>query len=119
MIPFPEQYELIALFESEPVLTDAKVPWTYNHLRFTRAIGDNTVDCAIEPGSETLRFRWLQHGAEVLDLDLRGVSGVTVECESGREALVAHFRKDRGVWPVRIQFTPAIHVSWGTTQELY
>lgn len=118
MKPFPDQHELIALFESEPVLTDAKVPWTYNHLQFTRTIGDSTVECAIEPGYETLRFRWLQRGVEVMDLDLHWVSGLSVECEHGREALVAHFRERGGRLPLRIQLAPNIHVSWGTSSEL-
>ena len=115
---FPDQHELISLFESEPTLADAKVPWTYNRLQFTRTIGDSTVECIIEPGYETLRFRWSQRGAEVMDLDLRWVSGLTVEYKDGREALVAQFRDRSGVSPLRIQLTPSIHVSWGTTQEL-
>ena len=118
MSPFPDEYELISLFESEPVLADAKVPWTYNHLRFTRTIGESTVECVIEPGYETLKFRWVQSGTEVVSLDLHWVSGITVECEGGREALVAQFRERHGVLPVRIQLAPTIHVSWGTTQEL-
>ena len=115
---FPDQYELISLFESEPVLADAKVPWSYNRLRFTRTIGDSTVECIIEPGYETMKFRWVQGDTKVLDLDLHAVSGITVECEGGREALVAHFREGRGVSPVRIQLAPAVHVSWGTTTGL-
>jgi len=118
MTPFPDEYELISLFESEPVLADANVPWAYNHLRFTRTMGRDTLECAIEPGYERLKVQWRQNGREVLSLDLRCVSGLTVECDSGRETLVAHFRDGRGVSPVRLQFTPAIHVSWGTTQEL-
>ena len=115
---FPDQYELIGLFECEPVLADAKVPWTYNRLQFTRTIADSTVECIIEPGYETLRFRWSLRGSEVMDLDLRWVSGLTVESEQGCEALVAQFRDRSGVSPLRIQLTPSIHVSWGTTQEL-
>lgn len=116
---FPEQYELISLFESEPVLTDANVPWPYNRLQFTRTIGESIVECIIEPGYETLKFRWLQRGTEVLNLDLRCVSGITVECKDGREALVVLFPEGWGALPIRIQLAPAIHVSWGTTQDLY
>jgi hypothetical protein len=118
MKPFPDQYELLSLFESDPVLTDAKVPWAYNHLTFTRTIGESRIECEIEPGYETLKFRWVQHGAEVMDLDLHWVSGLTVECDGGREALVAHFRERSGLLPLRIQFAPSIRVSWGTTGNL-
>ncbi len=118
MNPFPEQHELISLFESEPVLTDAKVPWSHNHLRFTRTIGDSTVECAIEPGYETLRFHWLQRGVEVMNLDLHWVSGLRAERERGREAMIAHFRKHSGIMPLHIQLAPSIHVSWSTSSEL-
>jgi hypothetical protein len=118
MKPFPEEHELIGLFESEPVLADADVPWTYNCLRFTRTVGHSTVECAIDPGYEKLTFRWLQKDTEIVVLDLCWVSGITVECENGREALIAHFRERHGILPVRIQLTPTIHVSWGTTVDL-
>ena len=114
---FPEQYELIGLFESEPVLADVGVPWTYNRLQFTRTIGESSVSCVIEPGYETLRFRWFLRDIEVMDLDLRWASGLTVESEVGREALIADFR-GQGFSPLRIQLKPSIHISWGTTNDL-
>jgi hypothetical protein len=115
MKPFPDQHDLIALFESEPVLTDAGVPWCYNSLLFTRTIGDESVECIIEPGYGDLRFRWLQRGVEVVDLDVHAVSGLRVESENGREALVAEFGERSGSLPLRIQLAPRIHVSWGTS----
>ncbi len=118
MKPFPEQHELIGLFESEPTLTDAGIPWAYNLLRFTRTIGTSSIECVIEPGYEVLHFRWVQSGIEVVNLDLRSVSGLTIECGSGRETLVAHYREGLGVKPVRIQISPTVHISWGTTQDL-
>jgi len=74
---FPDHHELMSLFESEPTLVDAETPWTYNRLQFTRTTGDSAVECIIEPGCETPRFRWSLRGTEVMDL--RWVSGLTVE----------------------------------------
>ena len=34
MDPFPEEWELLALFESEPTLPISDVPWFYNRLTF-------------------------------------------------------------------------------------
>jgi hypothetical protein len=118
MKPFPQEHELLSLFESEPILLDANVPWTYNHLQFTRTIGESTVECVIEPGYETLQFRWSQRGVEIVALDLHWVAGLTVESDGGREALVAHFRERSGVSKLCIQFSPHIHISWGTTMDL-
>ena len=118
MNPFPAEYELVGLFESDPVLLDPLVPWAYNRLQFSRSMGESTIECVIEPGYETLKVRWIQGGAEVVNLDLRCVFGLTVELENDREALKAHFRDDRGVSPVSVQLKPTIHISWGTTQDL-
>ena len=58
MDPFPEEHDLLALFECKPTLADAKIPWSYNHLTFeTRRDGDQFT-CEIEPGDETLKLRW-------------------------------------------------------------
>jgi hypothetical protein len=114
MKPFPDQYELIALFESEPAVTDAGVPWAYNHLAFKRTVGDSRIECEIEPGYQELRFRWFQRDAQLVDLDLHWVSGLTIESEKGREILVAHFRERSGLMPLRIQISPTVHVAWGT-----
>jgi hypothetical protein len=32
--PFPEDHELLSIFESEPEVLDADVPWFYNTLTF-------------------------------------------------------------------------------------
>ncbi len=111
---FPEQYELISLFESEPVLIDTSAPWTYNRLEFTRTIGENRIECIIEPSDATLRIRWSQHGMLVIDLDLHKVHGLTVESVNGVDALIADFREGSGVSPLRVQLKPSIHVFWGT-----
>lgn len=108
----------LGLFESEPALQDQKVPWAYNHLTFSRTIGDHIICCEIEPGYETMKFRLVQRGAEIINLDLRWVSGLTVETRPGFEALVAHFRDRHGLPPLRIQFRPTVHLAWGTTIDL-
>jgi hypothetical protein len=40
MNPFPEDWELLAFFESEPTIEDRDVPWFYNCMTFetTRAL---------------------------------------------------------------------------------
>ena len=58
MNPFPEKWELISAFESEPNLTDADVPWAYNRLTFSKQIDGERLECTIEPGYETLSLRW-------------------------------------------------------------
>ena len=118
MKPFPDQHELIALFESEPVVKDVGVPWAYNHLTFTRTVGENRIECEIEPGYQELRFLWFQRGVVVVDLDLSWVSGLIVEREHGRESLIARFRERSGLLPLRIQISPSVYISWGTRTDI-
>jgi hypothetical protein len=37
---FPEEWELLSLFESEPKVLDQGVPWQYNTLTFDTQRGD-------------------------------------------------------------------------------
>ena len=118
MKPFPDPHELIALFEAEPVVLDERSPWLYNRLTFTRTMGENRIDCVIEPGYETIELCWRQRGVPVVDLNLKWVAGLAVEMEHGREALSAQFRERAGLLPLRVQFTPLVHISWGTSMVL-
>src|SRR5690348_10052658 len=117
MDPFPEQHELLSLFEAEPTLADPGVPWAYNSLRFETTRGRDHLVCEIEPGYEELRLNWSHDGAEIVRLDLRWVNGLTVESSDGRESLVGTFR-DAHVKPVRLQLRPIVHLTWGTSIEL-
>lgn len=113
MEPFPEEHDLIALFECEPVLTDKGVPWCYNCLTFKTDRGDGQIMCEIEPGDRTLRFEWIQKGQHLVSLDLNWVAGITAELDGKTEALVATFR-DENLVPLRIQLKSYVSVFWGT-----
>ena len=113
MNPFPEEHDLLALFECEPTLADAKVPWCYNHLTFKTRRGSDDLTFEIEPGYETLKVRWSRHDVPLVSLDLNWVSGLEAELKPESEALVAHFR-DRHILPLRVQLKPTISVSWST-----
>ena len=116
MKPFPEEHDLIALFECEPVLADKDVPWSYNHLTFKTTRGLDQIVCEIEPGYHTLKFEWKQNAQSLVTLDLNWVAGLTAELTGQAEALIATFR-DEHLKPLRIQLKPNVSVSWGTTVE--
>jgi hypothetical protein len=114
--PFPQDWQLIGLFECEPSLLDPGVPWVYNRLRFLSVRDQERIECEIEPASEIVEIRWWQSGLLRLHLDLRWVRSLVVEESSEREALVAEFRYGRGfVYPLVLQLRPNVSVSWGTS----
>lgn len=116
MDPFPEPYELIGLFECDPVLTDAEIPWAYNSLRFDTVRGTDHVVCEIQPGYEVVRLEWTRDRVEIVRLELNSVQGLIVETVGGREALIGCFR-DPTIEPFHLQLRPNVHLRWGTAVQ--
>src|SRR3954464_324442 len=92
MNPFPEEWELLALFESEPTIADRDVPWFYNRLTFETKRGGDEIRCEIEPGYEILNIIWWRDGKEKMKLELHWVRGLRVVTGGGLDYLVATFR---------------------------
>jgi hypothetical protein len=114
MKPFPEEHELLWLFESEPKLADADVSWYYNDLTFTLRRDNDYVECRISPAYEELKFYWSRDGMELVRLELRLVSGLEVIKAKDADLLKATFRKGSGIQPLLVKLKPHIWVSWGT-----
>lgn len=54
MNPFPEDYELISIFESEPKLLDEDIPWFYNTLFFRLQRNDDILSCIFSPAYRSI-----------------------------------------------------------------
>jgi hypothetical protein len=113
MQPFPAEHELIWLFESEPAVKLADVPWAYNELTFVTVRGPDTIRCVIEPGYQSLDLSWERDGLELVALALRRVRGIEVDRADGGEALVVTFAEP-GPAPLRLTLKPRVHLTWGT-----
>jgi len=116
MNPFPDEWELLSLFEAEPTITDRDVPWFYNRLTFNTTRGGDGICCEIEPGYEILNIRWWNRGREKIRLELRWVSGLQVVTGSGKDYLIAHFR-DRYLEDLEFHLKPVICLRWATSTE--
>jgi hypothetical protein len=116
MNPFPEEWELLALFESEPTITDRDVPWFYNRLNFETKRGSDEVRCDIEPGCEILEINWWHDGKERLKLELNWVAGLRVVTGGGKDYLIASFR-DQYLYDLEFHLKPEICLRWATSAE--
>ena len=116
MDPFPEDWELLSLFEVEPVLADRGVPWFYNCLKFETIRGDDHVCCEIEPASQVIRLSWCQARCQRLSLELHWVSGLKVVTGNGRDYFIATFR-DPNLLDMEFHLKPEIRAKWGTSCE--
>ena len=117
MDPFPDEWQLLSLFETDPRILDPEVPWTFNHLAFETTRGADRIRCVIEPGYEQLDFTWWHNQSRHLALELHWVSGLTVVTGGGNDYMVALFR-DHHLAELRLQLRPTIECSWGTTNDL-
>ncbi len=116
MDPFPEDWELLALFEVEPVLTDLNVPWSYNKLTFETKREEYLVRCEIEPSYEIIRLSCWQMGRELFSLDLHWVISLRVHTGEGKDYFVAHFR-DPNLLPLEFHLKPSVRLLWGTSSD--
>src|SRR5690348_12539032 len=108
---FPEEWELLWLFESEPTVLDNGVPWQYNTLTFETRRGDEYLKCEIDPKCEIVRLYWSRKGVELLTLDLIFVRGLRVETGKGRDMLIAYFREPY-LGHLELQMKPTISLRW-------
>lgn len=114
MDPFPQDWELISLFECEPEVALPDAPWDYNQLSFVSRRGDDHIVCEITARSEelTLTFRWWHRGTEHISLQLDSVRGLVVEMTPEQETLVVFFPQGSVfVHPLRIQLKPFISLT--------
>ena len=70
MVSFPEYYELISFFESEPKLIDPRAPWFYNILKFDYKNDAETVTCIIGPADRDIKIEWGQQGHIIGKFDI-------------------------------------------------
>jgi hypothetical protein len=116
--PFPQDWQLIGLFECEPALADSDIPWVYNRLTFQTDRGDDRIACDLEPASEIIALRWWQRGQLRLRLDLRQVAALAVDLTPAREALLVTFRlRCAYLNPLEVQLRPELLISWGTSDD--
>ena len=116
MDPFPEEWELLSLFESEPTVTDCGVPWYYNCLVFDTIRGDDRVQCEIEPCYRRLKLRWWQAQKPLISLELNWVRSLRVVTGDGTDMLVVSFL-DSHLLDLEFQLKPTICLRWATSSE--
>lgn len=117
MNTFPEEWELLALFEVEPTITDRDVPWYYNRLTFETTRGDDHIRCEIEPGYEKLNIVWWRGAKEKMTLELNWVNGLRVVTGGGTDYLVASFR-EKHLLDLEFHLKPEVRLRWGTSNDL-
>ena len=116
MEPFPDEWELLALFESEPTIEDRGVPWFYNRLIFETTRNADHIRCEIEPAYDTLKLYWWHERKERISLELTWVLALRVVTGGGIDYLVASFR-DSYLQDLEFHIKPEIRLRWATSAK--
>ena len=77
--PFPEDHELLSIFESEPTILDADCPWFYNTLTFTGERSGIEYLVRISPAYGELEVRLGKLNHPITHLSFAGVSGLRLK----------------------------------------
>jgi hypothetical protein len=115
--PFPEPWELISLFESEPTLLDPEVPWVYNSVTFMRERAGERIECTIHQADHEFAFSWTVDSRTVIRLDLNTVVGIEVR-QTKASAGLAITTSDAHLGPLQIQISPHVSVIWNASSDL-
>ena len=111
MDPFPERWELVSLFESEPEVDHPDEPWPYTRARLSLVRGDGRLDFQDVPADQEVDLTYTVDGRVVVALALRRVLALRVYQEQGTEGLEVTMQ-DASRGDLRVQTAPDITFVW-------
>jgi hypothetical protein len=112
METFPEEFELVGFFESEPEVSERDVPRFYNRHTYRYRRDKDSVVFEIEPASGEIDMTWRTDACEVASFALRRVSGQWVKGAPGEEFITAKFSQE-GLSDFILWLKPTVRVQWG------
>lgn len=109
----PELWELIALFEMEPVYVygDEKgIPWFYNTINFKLKRESETLNITISPANGILDIGLLIDDRKIIQISLENVEGMKIEKLHNKEILHILFNNNDVMEKFYIETKPQIYV---------
>ncbi|WP_419892080.1 hypothetical protein [Paenibacillus xylanexedens] len=110
MNPFPKDYELVELFESEPKIFDEEVPWYYNNLFFSLKRNDVTLVCLLQPAHGTLSLHLKVNNSSIYDLSFENVVGMEIEKSNTKEILKIILNDEDTIKTLLLETKPNIYL---------
>lgn len=114
---FPQEYEFIELFETEPAKLDEDIPFFYNNNTYKLCRPNGNLYFEIEPGSHWSRILWKQDEDLLIDLTFERIKRIEIEKRSGMEFLSLYFDEEQGLRTLLIKTKPEISIIWGTLRD--
>jgi len=114
---FPANHELIAFFESEPVVLDPDAPWLYNTLDFRTVRSGIEIGCRIVSSYGEITTRLMRAGQELAKFELRDAETIRLSMNEHQEVLVASFAPKLRLDNFALQLKPRVWVAWGNLHQ--
>ncbi|MVX67083.1 hypothetical protein GKZ28_25870 [Clostridium chromiireducens] len=113
MKEIPELWELIALFEMEPVYVygeETEIPWFYSTINFKLKRGSETLDINISPANGIIDIWLLIGDRKIIEINLENVEGIKIEKIHNKEILHILFSNDDVMEKFYIETKPQIYM---------
>ncbi|WP_284640776.1 hypothetical protein [Paenibacillus silviterrae] len=114
---FPEEHELIDIFECEPQLSleELDIPDYYKQWRFVLRRQTDVLEFEVEPSISYVYLRWHQENKVLMELSLEEVHGMEIKKQENSEFVLLSFREEC-LKALTIRTKPYIAIVWGTVK---
>jgi len=109
----PELWELIALFEMEPLYVygeERNIPWFYSTINFKLKRNRETLDITVSPANGIIDIWVLIEDRKIMQFSLENVEGMKIEKFHNKEILHILFPNDDVIEKFYIETNPQIYV---------
>ena len=113
MKEIPELWELIALFEMEPLYVygeERNIPWFYSTINFKLKRNRETLDITVSPANGIIDIEVLIEDRKIMQFSLENVEGMKIEKFHNKEILHIIFPNDDVIEKFYIETNPQIYV---------
>jgi hypothetical protein len=110
--PFPEDFELLSIFECAPEVLDTDIPWFYNTLTFRGKRDELNYLIKISPAYGCLEVRIGDPSQPITHLSITEVSALRLHEGHGEAVLMASFSPDSGRGILKIRLRPHLSIEW-------
>ncbi len=113
---FPEEWQLLSIFESEPELSDPRIPWLHNKLMFDYRAADDHLRVIIWPADGDFEIQFSKGSVPIFRADYHWVSECNYYREGHKEYLQLKFNESAATQDTFIFVKPTVFLQTGNTR---
>jgi hypothetical protein len=113
---FPDDWQLISFFESEPKIDDPRIPWLYNRLVFDYRAADDYLRAIIWPADGDFDFIYQKSGIPVFRATYHWVQECNYFTEGRKEYLQLKFNEAAATADTFIFLKPNVFLQTGNSR---